>query len=136
MTLSQSYPKDNLDGPGYQTIYQWTLTDTCGNQDTGLDQHEEFGSWTDDYYASTGVHNNWGQPAPIARETPDASCYDSIGAYGFTTPVPTNPGSTLSGVTVMHDTSWRYVVGSLSQGQAITVHSDTQQWYLDHGRHQ
>jgi hypothetical protein len=59
MTLSQSYPKDNLDGPGYQTIYQWTLTDTCGNQDTGLDQHEEFGSWTDDYYASTGVHNTW-----------------------------------------------------------------------------
>ena len=136
LALQSQYPKDAANGPGYATYYQWTLTDTCGNQDPGLDQNETFGSWTDDYFASTQIHNNWPwPPSPVARNEPDATCYDTLSAYGYTTPAPENPQSPLSSVAVEHDYPWTYFVGSLSFGAGIAVHADTQQWYQDHGRH-
>ncbi len=66
-TTLQSGPTDmdpNSDPGAYETDYLWNIFDSCGNNDTGIDQAESFGSWTDDFFISHGVHNNWFAPLP------------------------------------------------------------------------
>jgi hypothetical protein len=134
-TLEAGYPQDTKDGPGYKTYYQWALTDACHNEDPGLDANETFGDWTDDYLAAHSIANNWPAPPAIARNILDATCYDTIGAYGSLVPTPEIPQNPLSNQAVKHDFPWHYFVGSLSFGSGLSIISDTQQWYLDHGRH-
>jgi hypothetical protein len=50
-------------------------------------------------------------------------------------PEPTPPGNPLSTQKVTHDSPWRLFVGSVTFGSGVQVRSDTQQYYLDHGRH-
>jgi hypothetical protein len=138
LTLQPGYPQDvnwSQGGqPGYQSTYSWSLTDTCGYQAAGLDANEVFGTWTDDYYNSTGQHNNWGQPIAVPSYSANNIYTDTIGAsYPATTPPPQWAGN--GNVAVMHDSPWTFNFGSQNYGAGVAVLSDTQQWYQDHGRH-
>jgi hypothetical protein len=138
LTLQAGYPQDinwSQGGqPGYKSNYAWSLTDTCGSLIGGLDANEVFGTWTDDYYNSTGQHNNWGVPTAVPSYSPDSTYTDTIGAsYPATAPPPEYAGN--GDVAVMHDYPWTFMFGSQSYGAGVAVLSDTQQWYQDHGRH-
>lgn len=134
VTLDVGYPVNQGDGlAGYLTTYNWTLSDACGYLDTNLDANEQFGAWTDDYFNTFGIHNNWGAPTPKSAQNVGATLVDVIGARNMTTPPSVPPGQLLSTVAVTHDSPWNLFVGSLSFGSGLAVITDTQQWYLDHG---
>lgn len=142
-TLESNYPMDtgqgtNNPGSGYISTYQWDLRDTCGFVDSGLDQNETFGTWTQDY----GGTIDWFHPNPDHLTDMSYVVVDTVDKNGGNTPVSTWPGPmqippiALSSTTVFHNTPWNLLVGSLTSGTGIVVHSDLQQWYTDHGRHQ
>jgi hypothetical protein len=132
-SLSLGYPQDSIyDGLyGYQTTYDWNLTDTCGNSDPGLDANEAFGAWTDVY-----VGNAWGYPTGGSDNFPTSTVSDVLRAGYKTTPPSTNPQSPLSTEAVEYDFPWDLFVGSLTSGSGVVVHSDYQVFFVDHGRHQ
>jgi hypothetical protein len=139
LTLDAGYPQDSNDQDGYLSLYQWSLTDSCGYQDAGLDGNEVFGAWTDDYFNSTGTHNNWGLPTAAQAYSPTNLWTDKIWVEPCANGKPkcTNPQKpTLSTVAVRHNTPWTFYIGTQTFGSGVPVESDTQQNYLDHGRHQ
>ncbi len=69
-TLQPGVPNDQASGGGYLSKTDWALTDLCGYVASGLDGNEVFGAWTDDYYATMGVHNNWGTPTASSPMCP------------------------------------------------------------------
>ena len=136
-TLSSGPPPDSTypgSSSGYESVYVWNLTDSCGNTDAGLDEHEEFGTWTTDYSGT-----DWPHPTAFSGYVSSYQIYDYItkgpNAPG-TIPTPLAPQSPISTVKVFEDSPWRYFVASLTTGYGVQVHSDTQIWYEDHGRHQ
>jgi hypothetical protein len=124
---------------GYNTATWWILSDTCGYNDFGLDYNEVFGAFTDDYFLATGMHNNWGVPSPW-HDTASSSLYiDNIQAYpaigGMPNPNMTGPQDPLSTIAVNHDAPWHLFFASPTFGTGLLLEDDTQQWYVDHGRH-
>jgi hypothetical protein len=143
-TTLVSGPVDSApNGAGsFQTEYTWSLQDSCGNNDQGIDQTESFGSWTDDYFASHGVHNTWTQPRPFgAYATTVLADFMSFGGGSNFTPTVFSPQTPPCTVAVMH-APWTLYAGntqptSCSGGPCgAPVHSDTFQYYSDCGRHQ
>lgn len=114
---------------GYKSITTWALTDTCGNPNSGLDVNEQFGFWTND------VGNNWPLPSATSEYYSNNMLQDTLGAWGTFSPPTSNPQNPLSAAKVMHDYPWNYFVGTQTFGKGVVVHSDTQQFYIDHGRH-
>src|ERR1700732_554214 len=86
-------------------------------------------------FLATGHHNAWSLPVATGTYRADAFWYDTIGATGQTTPLSAVPGDPLSTVKVMHNYPWILYVGTQTFGAGLNVHSDTQQFYVDHGRH-
>ena len=135
----------NNDPGAFQTEYSWSVYDSCGNNDTGIDQTESFGgygAWTDDYYNNTGTHNTW--VAPLAGGAYATTYfYDYMSHSGGSAYVPTttSPQSPACQTAVMHAT-WTLYAGSNKPtdcgGSACgaSVHTDTFQFYTDCGRHQ
>ena len=134
-TLQSGYPVDAAASGGFLTTYAWALTDTCGSPDAGLDGNEQFGTWTDDYFNSTGTHNDWPTPSATNGYSPTNIWRDQIGLSYGSTPPSLAPQSPLTTVTVMHDTPWTAFIGSQTFGSGLAVYADTQQFYQDHGRH-
>lgn len=133
-TLQPGYPSDSLYNIGYASEYAWALTDSCGYLDYGLDQNEAFGAWTYDYPGE-----NWPLPALGPGYDWSYVLYDYIGNGGInsgTVPTPLPPQSPLTTTKVFEDAPWRLFVGSQASTVGVQVHSDTQIWYQDHGRHQ
>jgi hypothetical protein len=138
-TLQANYPQNStwIKQPGfngYASTYQWSLFDLCGNGLQGLDVNETFGSWTVDYPGGT----DWPYP-PTADSgyQPSFNFPDTIGASTppSSNPPAENPQSPLGTTAVIHDYPWNYFVGSTTFGVGVVIHSDTQQWYQDHGTH-
>jgi hypothetical protein len=128
-TLNANYPQNFIYFNGYESDYKWTLTDSCGNQDAGLDGNEQFGTWTDDW---TG--NDWGYPTATSTYRSDAVWPDELTASGnLMNPTVQNPqgGSTK----IKHDYPFTVYIGSQSFGHGVVVHRDTQQYWRDHGTH-
>jgi hypothetical protein len=138
LTLQSGFPQDAAFQGGFLSLYQWGLTDTCGGQDANLDGNEVFGSWTDDYFNSTGTHNNWGRPTAVSAWSLTNQWTDIIWAKPCTGGIPKcqNPQSPLSSVKVMHNAPWTFYFGTQMFGSGVPVERDTQQWFLDHCRHQ
>lgn len=131
-TLQSGYPVDSSPYAGaYESEYEWNLTDSCGNSDAGLDQNEEFGTWTNDYAGT-----DWFHPNPQGAYDSTSILVDYIGASGNSAPPAEAPQSPLTTVKVFHNTPWLLSVGTQTSGSGVQVHSDLQQWYQDHGRHQ
>jgi len=133
-TLQPGYPIDRTYNVGNLSEYDWNLTDSCGYSDAGLDQNEAFGTWTYDYSGE-----DW--PLPSLGPTYDSSSilYDFTGNGGInsgTIPTPEPPQTPLTTTKVFEDAPWRLFVGSQTSTAGVQVHSDTQVWYQDHGRHQ
>jgi hypothetical protein len=136
--VSSSYPKDQANGDGFVSTYQWGLTDTCHNRDYGLDGNEVLGAWVDDYFKSTGIHNNWRKPPPWQSYNPDYIWQDQIGISncgGGCNPKWSNPQPTLSTVKVM-SAPFSFYIGTQTFGSGEKLMSNTTQFYLDHGRHE
>lgn len=143
-TLLYSGPSDGDPGGAgsFETDYSWLLYDSCGNNDTGIDQTEAFGSWTDDFYASHGVHNNWTNPlATGAYATSLLLDAMTHGGGNTFTPAVFSPQSPPCTVSVEH-APWTLYAGSKQPtdcgGAACgaAVLSDSFQYYSDCGRHQ
>jgi hypothetical protein len=128
-TLIPPYPTDAPDENGYLSETGWNLTDTCGYSDAGLDGNETFGPLVPD------ATNQWAGPTAVPIYNPTSGWGDQIGHIGYAPPWPTNPQSPLTTIKIMHDYPWTLWVGSQASGSGVPVRSDTQQWYLDHGRH-
>jgi hypothetical protein len=129
--LQLGYPTDspNMSNNGYDSYYQWTVQDNCGNADSGLDQNEVFGTWGYDY-----ASENWAPPGQTHFNTGTSTVIDYLGG-GNTVPQSEVPQTPLLTRKVFHDTYWQLFVGSISFGSGANIRSDTQQWYVDHGRH-
>lgn len=119
---------------GYMTTTSWNLTDSCGNSDGGLDVNESFGTFSND------TANNWGRPTIGNGYYPGSVLSDYLGESAPTnnnsSPQLQNPQSPLGSTKIYHDYPWVLRVFSLTSGNGVTVRTDTQQWYQDHGRHQ
>jgi hypothetical protein len=133
-TTQQGSPQDAPYLTGNKSTTYWALTDTCGSADAGLDGNELIGTMTDDYFLSTGRHNNWAIPQGNSTYNASNVWGDAIGAYGYTTPPPEAPQNPLTTVAVQHD-PWTLFVGTKTTGSGKAVRADTQQFYQDHGRH-
>jgi hypothetical protein len=138
LTPVSGSPKDQANGDGFKSTYQWGLTDNCNQRDYGLDGNEVLGSWVDDYYNSTGRHNNWRKPTPWKSFNSDYIWQDDIGISncgGGCSPQWSNPKPTLSTVKVM-SAPFSFYIGTQTSSSGIKLMSNTTQFYLDHGRHQ
>jgi len=132
-TLLSGYPQDEgwFAPYGYQSVTSWNLTDTCGSSDAGLDGHEAFGSFSDDY-----AGNSWGHPTPNGLYNSTSHWADTIGNAYEVTPPSIVPQSPLGSTAIFHS-PWSLWVGSQALGSfGVSVRSDTAQVYQDHGRHQ
>jgi hypothetical protein len=118
---------------GYESVYVWNLTDSCGNNDAGLDENEQFGTFTVDDSGET-----WGYPSAFYGYNSSYQITDQIRAANESTPASVPPSSNPCTPTtkVFEDSPWRYFVASLTNGDGVQVHSDTQIWYTNCGRHQ
>jgi hypothetical protein len=124
-TTQQSITQTALN-PGYISTYSWSLTDSCGYSDAGLDGNEVFGSFVND------TSNDWSIGGANAIYNPTNIWQDQIGHQGGT-PSAQNPGS---GTTkIRHDYPWTLYVGSQTHGSGTPIRADTQQWWRDHGSH-
>jgi len=134
LTLQSGYPTDlhSRFGVGYDSKTEWQMTDSCGNADAGLDVNEVFGTFITDY---TG--QNWSTPFESSANQPTSYIMDSmIGTQeGGYVPAPEYPQTPLGTTKVRHN-PWLFYVGSLTIGSGLLIHTDTQQNYQDHGRHQ
>jgi hypothetical protein len=135
-TLQSGYPQNLVNDPqpgwvGWQSFYQWTLTDLCGNVMSGTDVNETFGTFSSDY-----VGENWGLPTATRGYNASANYTDSLGATGTGyTPTIQSPQNPLGTTRVYHDMPWHDYVFSLTFGSGVSIHTDTQQWWQDHGTH-
>ncbi|HLG97913.1 MAG TPA: hypothetical protein VKX49_16485 [Bryobacteraceae bacterium] len=55
--LQSGYPQTNPWYLGYLTQYVWSVVDSCGNLDGGIDANEKFGTFVND------ISNNWIYPS-------------------------------------------------------------------------
>lgn len=119
---------------GYITTTSWNVTDSCGNSDGGLDVNESFGTFSND------TANNWARPSIGNSYYPGSVISDFLGEFAATinssSPQIQNPQSPLGSTRIFHDFPWVLRVFSQTSGNGVTVRTDTQQWYQDHGRHQ
>lgn len=136
-TLQAGYPTNTpwSSQPGYvgfQSFYQWTLTDLCSDRMSGTDENELFGTWTPDY-----TDENWGIPMPGHGYNSSANYTDLLGASGTGAWVPLMqvPQTPLGSTKVYHDTPWNFYVFSTNFGSGVVIHTDTQQFFQDHGTH-
>jgi hypothetical protein len=130
-TLQSGSPTDAVwNTTGFLSTTSWNITDSCGNSDGGLDLNEAFGPFYNDY-----AGNNWGHPSVGNGYYPGSVVSDYIAAVGWTIPSVQTPQSPLSGTTIFHDVPWILRTFSLTSGSGVSVRSDTQQFYRDHGRH-
>jgi len=126
---------------GYLSRINYISTDACGYALPSISLNEQFGGWN----YNNGTYN-WNHPVacynPITGSTQCQSGYagwvwsDLIfhsNCAGCTPPLtnPQNPLST-TGVDYASQT-WR--LGSTTIGVGVIVQTDTQQRYVDHGRH-
>ena len=137
-TLQSGYPMNSdwifsAGDTGYQSVYQWTVNDLCGNVLSGTDANETFGSVT---YPYPGA--DWPLPQANPIYVPQGYSYDDVlgasgSAAGGWIPVPqfVGNGSTL----VETDSPWNYYLWSQRSGVGVSMHRDTQQWWQDHGTH-
>lgn len=153
-TLQSGYPYDE-DNPIYGTgsfltTYNWEVSDSCGNDDTGIDQNEGFCSYPDDDDSCTWTNdysgNNWG--TPIASGGYISSVFvDYMGQNNpGGTPASSSPSSngydTCSTSTPVLHAPWTGYVGSQSNSCSgvdscgAQILSNTFQYYTDCGRHQ
>ncbi len=133
-------PTNAASGSGYLTTYMWGITDTCGNEDPGMDGNESFGNFTDDYAEISGIANNWPWSSLVPGHLYDTgwTWADRIGAVssdGSYIPDPTNPQTPLSAVLVEDDTPWSLNLFTQTIGDGLSIFRDDQQWYIDHGEH-
>ncbi len=134
--MQQGYPQSGAWYPfglvGWQSVYSWTLRDSCGNGLQGLDVNETFGTFATDYAGS-----NWGRPSQMATYIAGFNFGDLLAHAGDSSniPVPQIPQSPLGNTPVYHDTPWKFYAGTLTFGSGVVVHTDTQQWWQDHGAH-
>jgi hypothetical protein len=103
----------------------------------GTDANETFGTFYTDYTGNPGT--TWGY---VSRTGPGTQAYnatanyvDTLGVSGPANAIPVpqccGGGNTL----VWHDLPWNYWVFSQAYGSGVSIHSDSQQYYQDHGTH-
>lgn len=139
-TLQGSYPStpqnppDSALGVGFQTIYTWNLTDTCGNNDGGIDESESFGTQTN------VVANNWNPFSNMAGYQSSSTMHDYFSNVAGTSPQVQNPGYV--GTYIVFYAPWEMLVGSATPGAGLPIYrpdisgyTDYSIIYLDHGRH-
>lgn len=136
--LTYSSVSDSADGSdGWQSNTTWHLYDACGGSLPYMDFNEAFGAVSTDYSGQ-----NWSAPTESYNNSGSAyQVIDMMLATGVNlSPQAENPQSpTLSSTAVYHN-PWLFNVGSATlcttTCSGIFLYSDTQQRYLDHGRHQ
>lgn len=123
---------DSPYGVGYDSQTEWNLTDACGSSDAGLDANEVFGTFVADYSG-----NNWPYPTAGYGNLGTSYVTDMLIATDppASTPAAEYPQSPLGTTAVRHN-PWLFYVGSVTSSSGVLVHTDTQQNYQDHGRHQ
>jgi hypothetical protein len=119
---------------GFFSMTSWNITDSCGSSDPGLDVNESFGTFTND------TANNYPLPSVGNAYFPGSVITDTLGESAAisnnSTPAVQNPQSPLGSTKIYHDFPWVLRVFSQTSGRGVTVRTDTQQFYRDHGRHQ
>ncbi len=134
-TVQSGYPTHAI-WPGYPTTgyistFSWNVIDSCGYSDAGLDGHEYFGTFSNDYFG-----NNWGHPGANGIYNASSIWFDQVGAHSYTTPATQNPQAPLGSTKVFNDYPWQLLMGTQVLGTSgANVRSDTQQFYQDHGLH-
>jgi hypothetical protein len=138
----QGSPSDSAyGGDGWESSTTWVIQDACGDSDNYLDFNEGFGSIVSDYSGQ-----NWSGPSPSTNNSGSSSmATDMLIASGaLLSPASENPQSPLGSTKVYHN-PWLFYVGTptLCTGSpgsescsGLLMYTDTQQRYLDHGRHQ
>jgi hypothetical protein len=137
-TLMTSQPNPPYTNPAdrsisnydYETEYDWNLTDSCGYSDSGIDQSEAFVvPWIPDY-----PNTDWAGALAYPGYASTSIVHDYMSHTGQYSVPPTNGGN----VAVLH-TQWTMYIGSRSldcvPSCGTPVHTDTFQYYQDHGRH-
>lgn len=130
---------------GWETRFNYKTMGLCATDDpmSGYDMNEQFGSWTDDYYAATGTSNSW-TPPDCAVNPQSYTCGFTAGSgwqdiMRFAcpaqncTPSPQNHGTGNTRVQSAQQT-WR--VGGGSPGVGTAVQINKHQRYRDHGGHE
>lgn len=124
--LQSGYPQTNPWYSGYLTQYVWSVVDSCGNLDGGIDANEKFGTFVND------ISNNWTYPTAGPVYMTSYLIGDEIGHSGGSPAAqPPGNGTTL----VRHNYPWALRIGSQTSGSGTPVRADTQAEYLDHGAH-
>lgn len=132
-------------GNGWSVRFNYNTLSMCALDApmAGYDMNEQFESWVDDYYQSTGQHTSWNPPPcamnPNAQNcgfpVPYAGWYDTLGFQcpgGNCTPMPQNPGSAF---TEVQHALQRWRVGSGTPGQGIQIQTNLHGRYTDEGWH-
>ncbi len=131
---------------GWQTRLNYKTQGLCATEAplSSYDMNEQFGSWSDDYYAASGTHNSW--------SSPDCAVNPQCWTCGFTvsgdhwqdimgfacpqnncTPMPMYPGTDCTKVQSASQT-WR--VGSGTPGAGAAIQVNTHRRYRDQGGHE
>jgi hypothetical protein len=116
---------------GYKSQAIYTALSFFGVTLNNIGVNETFGTQVDDFSG-----NNWPPNTPGGLTIPSSNTFaDTICAVGPTlTPAPLTPQTPLSSEKIVHSAqSW--FVGSVTSGTGVEVQTDTQQYYIDHGRH-
>jgi hypothetical protein len=116
--------------PGFDSTYQWSVVDACGNDVSGIDANEVLGTNYND------ISNNWGLGPANGVYMSSYLINDDIITAGNVTPASEVPQTPLTTTAVHHDYPWALRVGSQTLGSGTPVRVDSQQWWLDHGTHQ
>ena len=115
---------------GYKSQAIYTAQSFFGVTLNNLGVNETFGKDVPD------ASNNWPANTPGGLTIPSSDAFaDTMCSVGKTqTPAPLTPQNPLSSEKIVHSPqSW--FVGSVTPGTGVEVQTDTQQYYIDHGRH-
>jgi len=128
--LQPNYPMNSVYfTTGYQSIYQWSIVDSCGNADGGIDANEALGTFTN------VISNNWTTTAPNGVYLMSSLVNDQI-AHAGGSPAAETPQTPLTTTEIRYDYPWALRVGSQTSGSGTPVGVDNQVFWLDHGTHQ
>jgi hypothetical protein len=133
--FSRDWPQDD----GWETRIYYTTCDVFNNPLPSLAINEMFDiPWQDDYFNSTGVHNNWAPPtAGYLANYSGTLWWDKLSESGCAacTPPNQNPQQPQLGSVRVQSTGQKWYAGSRVFGVGIHVQDNTHVRYTDHGDH-
>jgi hypothetical protein len=139
LVATQPYRYDVPYNDGWETRMFYTTRDVFNNALPSIAINEMFDiPWQDDYFNSTGVHNNWLPPtAGVLESYPGTLWYDKLSESGCAacTPPNRNPIDFNLGLVRVQSTGQKWYVGSRVFGVGIHVQDNIHDRFTDHGDH-